>query len=114
MGGAVSGVAGPNWVLAGDAAGCVNPLNGEGIDYGLETGRLAAQLFADGGGLGGDISGAWVDLLSTRYGPAFSGARRLAGLLTQPGTVAARGSGGDAVARSDDRGAAGDGQPGDP
>ena len=44
MGGAVSGVAGPNWMLIGDAAACVNPLNGEGIDYGLETGRLAAEL----------------------------------------------------------------------
>ena len=47
MGGAVSGVAGPNWALIGDAAGCVNPLNGEGIDYGLETGRLVAELIAD-------------------------------------------------------------------
>ncbi len=44
MGGAVSGVAGPNWILVGDAAGCVNPLNGEGIDYGLETGRVGAEL----------------------------------------------------------------------
>ena len=34
MGGTVSGVAGPNWMLIGDAAACVNPLNGEGIDYG--------------------------------------------------------------------------------
>ena len=44
MGGAVSGVAGANWALVGDAAACVNPLNGEGIDYGLETGRLLADL----------------------------------------------------------------------
>ena len=44
MGGAVSGVAGPNWMLIGDAAACVNPLNGEGIDYGLETGRLASAM----------------------------------------------------------------------
>ncbi len=35
MGGAVSGVAGNNYMFIGDAAGCVNPLNGEGIDYGL-------------------------------------------------------------------------------
>jgi flavin-dependent dehydrogenase len=34
--------AGPNWVVVGDAAGAVNPFNGEGIDYGYETGRLAA------------------------------------------------------------------------
>ena len=48
MGGAVSGVAGPNWMLIGDAAACVNPLNGEGIDYGLETGRLAVELLGSG------------------------------------------------------------------
>ena len=48
MGGAVSGVAGPNWMLIGDAAACVNPLNGEGIDYGLETGRLAAEMLDAG------------------------------------------------------------------
>ncbi len=54
MGGAVSGVAGPNWMLIGDAAACVNPLNGEGIDYGLETGRLAAELLGTG-----DLTAAW-------------------------------------------------------
>ena len=27
----------------------VNPLNGEGIDYGLESGRLVAEMIADGG-----------------------------------------------------------------
>ena len=85
MGGAVSGVAGPNWVLVGDAAGCVNPLNGEGIDYGMETGRLAADLMATGqGAAGNELTDLWVHELTTRYGPAFSGARRLAGLLTQP------------------------------
>jgi hypothetical protein len=36
-------------MLIGDAAACVNPLNGEGIDYGLETGRLAAQMLDSGG-----------------------------------------------------------------
>ena len=46
MGGAVSNVAGANWALIGDAAACVNPLNGEGIDYGLETGRLVAEVIA--------------------------------------------------------------------
>ena len=47
MGGAVSHVAGPNWALIGDAAACVNPLNGEGIDYGLETGRLVAEMLTE-------------------------------------------------------------------
>jgi geranylgeranyl reductase family protein len=82
MGGAVSGVAGPNWMLIGDAAGCVNPLNGEGIDYGLETGRLAAELLS--GGDSSDLSGAWPCLLQRHYGVGFSIARRLALLLTFP------------------------------
>ena len=38
---------GPGWMAVGDAAGLVNPMNGEGIDYGLESGMLAAELFAD-------------------------------------------------------------------
>ena len=36
---------GPGWVAVGDAAGLVNPMNGEGIDYGLESGMLVAELF---------------------------------------------------------------------
>ncbi len=39
---------GPGWVAVGDAAGLVNPMNGEGIDYGLESGMLAADMFLDG------------------------------------------------------------------
>ena len=81
MGGAVSGVSGANWLLVGDAAGCVNPLNGEGIDYGLETGRFAAELLAAGAS---DLGAAWPALLREHYGQAFSIARRLAGLLTVP------------------------------
>ncbi len=77
MGGAVSNVAGRNWALIGDAAACVNPLNGEGIDYGLEGGRLVARLLADA-----DLTDVWPAMLRDRYGRAFSIARRLAGLLT--------------------------------
>ncbi|GAB86740.1 geranylgeranyl reductase family protein [Gordonia rubripertincta] len=82
MGGAVTGVAGRNWVLIGDAAACVNPLNGEGIDYAMETARLAVELLgAD------DYTDRWRDILVGHYGLAFSAARRLAGLLTMPQTV---------------------------
>lgn len=88
MGGAVSNVAGANWLLVGDAAGCVNPLNGEGIDYGLETGHLAAQLLADTvPNAGMDYERQWAPLLRARYGTAFSIARRLAGYLTRPGLL---------------------------
>ncbi len=79
MGGAVSGVAGRNWMLIGDAAACVNPLNGEGIDYGLETGRMAAELLGSG-----DYSRAWPALLQEHYARGFSIARRLALALTFP------------------------------
>ena len=79
MGGAVSGVAGPNWMLVGDAAACVNPLNGEGIDYGLETGRLAAELLGTP-----NLAGTWPALLRAHYGRGFSVARRLGLLLTLP------------------------------
>ena len=86
MGGAVSGVAGRNWALVGDAAGCVNPLNGEGIDYGLETGRTIAGLLDEP-----DWSLAWPATLRRHYGEAFSIARRLAGLLTVPRLLPAAG-----------------------
>ena len=36
---------GHGWVAVGDAAGFVNPMNGEGIDYGLESGMLAVEQF---------------------------------------------------------------------
>jgi menaquinone-9 beta-reductase len=92
MGGAVSGVAGPNWMLIGDAAACVNPLNGEGIDYGLETGRLAAEMLEMlGSGDLADLSRAWPHTLQTRYGRGFSVARRLALLLTFPRFLPASG-----------------------
>ena len=86
MGGAVSGVAGRNWALIGDAAGCVNPLNGEGIDYGLETGRSIVELLGED-----DWSAAWPATLRRHYGEAFSIARRLAGLLTVPRLLPAAG-----------------------
>ncbi|UGT64618.1 geranylgeranyl reductase family protein [Nocardia asteroides] len=82
MGGAVSNVAGPNWVLIGDAAGCVNPLNGEGIDYGLEGGHMLAALLDEP-----DLSTVWPELLRARYGRTFSVARRIAGMATHPRMV---------------------------
>ncbi|MGY1820383.1 geranylgeranyl reductase family protein [Geodermatophilus sp. SYSU D00079] len=86
MGGAVSHVAGRNWALIGDAAGCVNPLNGEGIDYGLETGRSVVGLLDED-----DWTAAWPATLRRHYGEAFSIARRLAGLLTVPRFLPAAG-----------------------
>lgn len=86
MGGAVSGVAGVNWAIIGDAAACVNPLNGEGIDYGLEGGRMVVDLLDHA-----DLTDAWPTVLREHYGQAFSIARRLAGLLTVPRFLPAAG-----------------------
>jgi len=36
---------GPGWVAVGDAAGLINPMNGEGIDYALESAMLVVDLF---------------------------------------------------------------------
>lgn len=36
-------IAGPNWMLIGDAAGHVDPVSGEGIPYALRSAELAAE-----------------------------------------------------------------------
>jgi geranylgeranyl reductase family protein len=47
IGGSVRKPYGDGFLLIGDAAGMVNPFNGEGIDYALETGKLAAGMIAE-------------------------------------------------------------------
>ena len=108
MGGAVSGVAGANWALIGDAAACVNPLNGEGIDYGLESGRLLVETMAE-----------HTDLVARLAGAAARALRR--GVLDRPPPrgpgdraprAAGAGPGGHALGLADDPRPALDGQPG--
>jgi geranylgeranyl reductase family protein len=43
----VKPMVGPTWVQVGDAAGAVNPFNGEGISVAYETGRFAAEAIDD-------------------------------------------------------------------
>jgi len=38
---------GNGWAAVGDAAGLINPMNGEGIDYSLESGMLISDLFLE-------------------------------------------------------------------
>jgi flavin-dependent dehydrogenase len=90
LGGAVCHVGGGNWALVGVAAGWVNPLNGVGIDYGLETGRVVVATLAEEP----DLSVAWPALLREHYGEGFSIARRLAGVATLPRLVATLGPAG--------------------
>ena len=47
MGGSRTPTAMPGMLVVGDAAGLVNPFNGEGIAYAMESAELAAELVAD-------------------------------------------------------------------
>jgi flavin-dependent dehydrogenase len=72
---------GPGWVAVGDAAGLINPMNGEGIDYGLESGMLIADLFND------DPATAPVEydrLLGERFDSFLRTGRRFSFLIGHP------------------------------
>ena len=55
LGGSVHPKSGPNWLVAGDAAGLSSPISGAGLESALETGRIAggilAEAFSTGDGL---------------------------------------------------------------
>ncbi|MCU0310644.1 MAG: geranylgeranyl reductase family protein [Acidimicrobiales bacterium] len=72
---------GPGWVAIGDAAGLVNPFNGEGIDYGMETGRLAAACFVDSPH---HAHVAYLHRLEAEYDEFFATARRFAWVIGRP------------------------------
>lgn len=92
MGGAVTKVAGRRWMAIGDTAALVNPLNGEGIDYALESAQLAVDLLLEHRNTPSpDFEKPWSAELQRHYGHAFSLARRLAVLLTMPKLLNAAG-----------------------
>jgi geranylgeranyl reductase family protein len=85
MGLSVGPRAGANVLLAGDAAGTINPFNGEGIAYGYETGRLAAA--ALGHALGGEGPHALADYdrqIEAAYGPYYKVARAFVRMISNP------------------------------
>ena len=89
MGGSVTPNVGPNWVMVGDAAGTVNPFNGEGIDYAYETGRMAAGLIAEALATGdGMVLQRYPDLLDAEYGLYFKVARVFAKVIGNPELLA--------------------------
>lgn len=85
MAGSISPNAGPNWVAVGDAAGAINPFNGEGIDYAYETGRLAAELIAESVAAGTAMPlQRYPQLLDDEYGLYFKVARIFMQLMGNP------------------------------
>jgi geranylgeranyl reductase family protein len=85
MGGSVSPNVGPTWVLVGDAAGTINPFNGEGIDYAYETGRTAAGLLDEALTTGNGMAlQRYPHLLEEEYGLYFKVARLFAKVIGNP------------------------------
>ncbi len=79
---------GPNTLVIGDAAGTINPFNGEGIAYGYETGRLGAA--AVGAALAGTAPlSAYEDSLERAYGDYYQVARAFVRLISEPKVLAA-------------------------
>ncbi len=87
MAGSVGPKAGPNWLLVGDAAGSVNPFNGEGIDYAYETGRLAAGLVAEAVARGPGVLARYPGMLDEEYGLYFKMARLFARVIGSPALI---------------------------
>jgi menaquinone-9 beta-reductase len=85
MAGSVNPKVGPNWLLVGDAAGSINPFNGEGIDYAYETARMAADLVDEALATGTATPlQRYTTLLDDEYGLYFKVARNFAKIIGQP------------------------------
>ena len=76
---------GANWVTVGDAAGAINPWNGEGISYAYETGRIAADHVGQALGAG-DLSllRRYPQYLEDEYGLYYQMARIFVTLIGHP------------------------------
>jgi geranylgeranyl reductase family protein len=75
----------PGMMLIGDAAGAVNPFNGEGIAYAMETGEVAADLAHEA--LVRDrpaITMMYPTVLRERYGDYFTIGRGFAKIIGRP------------------------------
>jgi geranylgeranyl reductase family protein len=85
MGGSVWPAHGPGFVLTGDAAGMINPCNGEGIAYGYETGRIAGRHIDEAlrAGSSPSLAGYTKELEDT-YGPYYRLGRRFVRLIGHP------------------------------
>jgi geranylgeranyl reductase family protein len=85
MGASVGPRVGPTWLAVGDAAGSVNPFNGEGIDYAYETGRLAADVLDEALTTGSALALQRYDAtLEREFGLYFKVARLFAHVIGRP------------------------------
>jgi geranylgeranyl reductase family protein len=79
---------GPNWLMVGDAAGAINPWNGEGISYAYETGRIAADILGQSLGAN-DLSllNRYPQYLEDEYGLYYKMARIFVKLIGNPSVM---------------------------
>jgi menaquinone-9 beta-reductase len=79
---------GHNWLTIGDAAGAINPWNGEGISYAYETGRIAADYVGEA--IGADDPGLlrrYPQRLTDEYGLYYKMARIFVKLIGYPSVM---------------------------
>jgi menaquinone-9 beta-reductase len=85
MGLSVGPHAGPTYLVVGDAAGAINPFNGEGIAYAYETGRMAAEALHEALVTGNGLALQDYDVrLAETYGLYFKVARAFVRIIGQP------------------------------
>jgi geranylgeranyl reductase family protein len=90
MGGSRQPAAVPGMLLIGDAAGMVNPFNGEGIAYAMESAEIAAELAYEALARGRPgIAQMYPTVLRQRYGPYFSLGRGFARAIGHPSVMRA-------------------------
>ncbi len=80
----------PGMVVVGDAAGAVNPFNGEGIAYAIESGEIAAELIHDA--LVSNRPGIvhmYPTVLRERYGRYFHVGRNFVRMIGNPRVMGA-------------------------
>lgn len=76
---------GPGFVLTGDAAGMINPCNGEGIAYAYETGRMAARHIDEALRNGSSPSlDSYTAEIERVYGPYYRLGRRFVKVIGHP------------------------------
>jgi geranylgeranyl reductase family protein len=85
MGGSVGPKVGNTHIVIGDAAGSVNPFNGEGIDYAYETAHIAAEVLHDAlVEKDAMILKRYDQIVEEEYGQYFKVARLFARIIGRP------------------------------
>jgi flavin-dependent dehydrogenase len=78
----------PGMLVVGDAGGLVNPFNGEGIAYAMESGKLAAELVHEALAKGRPgLAHVYPTLVRNRYGRYFSLGNTFVRLIGNPSVM---------------------------